>query len=215
MTQQQETRRGSYHHGNLPAALAAAAARLARDGGPEAVVLREAARQVGVSATAAYRHFANHDDLLHAVKEQAMAGLAGRMEAEIAAAPDLPDPVADALRKLRAIGIGYVRYAVAEPGLFRTAFCRTDKPEMVATGVVDPSDTRPFQLLTQILDTLAEHGKIGAGRRPFAEFAAWSSVHGLAVLLVDGPLARMPEPARESAIGRTIDMVIDGICQAD
>lgn len=213
MTQQQETRRGSYHHGNLPAALAAAAARLARDGGPEAVVLREAARQVGVSATAAYRHFANHDDLLHAVKEQAMAGLAARMEAEIAAAPDLADPVADALRKLRAIGVGYVRYAVAEPGLFRTAFCRTDKPAVIAGP--DPSATRPFQLLTQILDTLAEHGRIGAGRRPFAEFAAWAAVHGLAVLVIDGPLAGMPEAAREAAIGRTVDMVIDGLCQAD
>jgi AcrR family transcriptional regulator len=210
---QQETRRGSYHHGNLPAALAAAAAKLARDGGPEAVVLREAARQVGVSATAAYRHFANHDDLLHAVKEQAMTGLAARMETEIAAAPDLADPVADALRKLRAIGMGYVRYAVAEPGMFRTAFCRTDKPA-VATGV-DPSTTRPFQLLTQILDTLAEHRKIGAGHRPFAEFAAWSAVHGLAVLLIDGPLAGLPEPAREAAIGRTLDMVIEGVCQAD
>jgi AcrR family transcriptional regulator len=213
VTQQQETRRGSYHHGNLPAALATAAARLARDGGPEAVVLREAARQVGVSATAAYRHFANHDDLLHAVKEQAMAGLAARMEAEIAAAPDLADPVADALRKFRAIGMGYVRYAVAEPGLFRTAFCRTDKPAEVAG--LDPSATRPFQLLTQILDNLAERGKIGAGRRPFAEFAAWAAVHGLAVLLIDGPLARLPEPAREATIARSLDMIIVGLCQAD
>jgi AcrR family transcriptional regulator len=220
VNQREETRRGSYHHGNLPAALAAAAARLARDGGPEAVVLREAARQVGVSATAAYRHFANHDDLLHAVKEQAMAGLAARMEAEMAATPDLADPVANALRKMRASGMGYLRYAIAEPGLFRTAFCRTDKPgadaaEPAMLDGPDPSTSRPFQLMTQILDTLAEHGQIGPGRRPFAEFAAWSAVHGLAVLLIDGPLARMPEPVREAAIARTIDMAVTGVCQAD
>jgi AcrR family transcriptional regulator len=211
---QQQTRRGSYHHGNLPAELAAAAARLARDGGPEAVILREAARQVGVSATAAYRHFANHDDLLHAVKEQALGDLAARMETEIAAAPDLADPVADALRKFRAIGLGYVRYAMTEPGLFRTAFCRTDRrePDGGEAGT-DPSTTRPFQLLTQILDTLVEHGKIDPGHRPFAELAAWSGVHGLSVLLIDGPLGRLPEPAREAAVDRTIDTIIGGLCQ--
>jgi AcrR family transcriptional regulator len=210
---QEQTRRGSYHHGNLPEALAAAAVRLAREGGPEAVVLREAARQVGVSPTAAYRHFANHDDLLHAVKEQALGGLAARMEAEIAGTPQLADPVAEALRQFRAIGLGYLRYALAEPGMFRTAFCHTDKPQ--PGGYVDPSSTRPFQLLTQVLDTLVEHGRIAPDRRPFAEVAAWSAVHGLAVLVIDGPLSRLPDEAREAAIGRTVDVVIAGICQAD
>ena len=65
-----------YHHGDLANALTAAATELARDGGPEAVVLREAARKVGVSATAAYRHFAGHGDLIHAVKELAQERLA-------------------------------------------------------------------------------------------------------------------------------------------
>jgi AcrR family transcriptional regulator len=208
----QEKARGRYHHGNLPTALADAAARLAREGGPEAVVLREAARRVGVSPTAAYRHFANHDDLLHAVKERALADLAERMETEISASGELADPVADALRRFQAIGLGYVRYAVAEPGMFRTAFCRTDKPPEAA---VDPSTTRPFQMLTQTLDTLADHGKIGPQRRPFAELAAWAGVHGLAILLIDGPLARLPEEVREAATRRTLDVIIEGICQAD
>jgi AcrR family transcriptional regulator len=209
---QQEARRGSYHHGNLPVALADAAVRLAREGGPEAVVLREAARQVGVSPTAAYRHFANHDDLLHAVKERALTDLAERMETEISAGEELADPVADGLRRLRAIGLGYVSYAVAEPGLFRTAFCRTDRPADVA---VDPSTTRPFQLLTQVLDSLAEQGKIGPRHRPFAEVAAWATVHGLAILVIDGPLSRVPEDVRKVACARTLDAIIDGICQAD
>jgi AcrR family transcriptional regulator len=205
------TQRQSYHHGNLPAALAEAAARLARDGGPEAVVLREAARQVGVSPTAAYRHFANHDDLVHAVKERALADLAERMEAEISAGQELADPVADSLRRFRVIGLSYVHYAVTEPGLFRTAFCRTDKP---AGEAADPSTTRPFQLLTKVLDTLAEHGRIGPRRRPYAEMAAWAGVHGLAVLLIDGPLARQPQEVRDAATQRTLDMIIAGVCQA-
>jgi AcrR family transcriptional regulator len=204
--------RRSYHHGNLPAALAEAAARLAREGGPEAVVLREAARQVGVSPTAAYRHFANHDDLLHVVKERALRGLAERMEAEICAGPRLADPAAEALRRLRAIGLGYVRFAISEPGLFRTAFCRTDKPAGVTA---DPSASRPYQMLTEVLDELAERGKIGPRRRPLAEMAAWAGVHGLAALLIDGPLARQPDDVRAAAIERTLDMIIAGICQAD
>src|SRR3954462_15106324 len=83
--------RGSYHHGDLANALTTAATQLARDGGPEAVVLREAARKVGVSATAAYRHFAGYDDLIHAVKECAQDDLAEAMRTELAASPSLPD----------------------------------------------------------------------------------------------------------------------------
>src|SRR5215475_796947 len=113
--------RGSYHHGDLANALSSAALDLARRGGPEAVVLREAARQVGVSATAAYRHFAGHGELLHAVKDQAQSELAGRMREELGRLPVEPDPVQHAVRQLRALGTGYVRFALTEPGLFRTA----------------------------------------------------------------------------------------------
>lgn len=49
--------RSRYHHGDLRNALIEAAVELATEGGPERVVLREAARSVGVSPTAAYRHF--------------------------------------------------------------------------------------------------------------------------------------------------------------
>ena len=118
------TPRGRYHHGDLANALTVAATQLAREGGPEAVVLREAARSVGVSATAAYRHFAGHGDLIHAVKERAQAALADRMRAELAAGEPETDPARDALRRLFAIGIGYLNFALTEPGLFRTAFCR-------------------------------------------------------------------------------------------
>src|SRR5262249_21113232 len=122
-------RRATYHHGDLANALANAATDLARSGGPEAVVLREAARQGGVSATAAYRHFTNHGDLIHEVKERCQTTLAEYMDAELAAAAPLSEePQTAAVQRLRALGIGYIRFALAEPGLFRTAFCRTDSP---------------------------------------------------------------------------------------
>ena len=78
----------SYHHGNLRAALIDAGLQLARDGGPEAVVLREVSRRAGVSHNAAYRHFADRDTLLQVICARCMGSLARLMEARIAEVPD-------------------------------------------------------------------------------------------------------------------------------
>src|SRR3954467_4821962 len=61
-----------YHHGNLRAALVAEGAELARARGPEGVVLREVARRTGVSHNAAYRHFADREELLTGQTQLAM-----------------------------------------------------------------------------------------------------------------------------------------------
>jgi AcrR family transcriptional regulator len=203
------TPRGRYHHGDLANALTTAATQLARDGGPEAVVLREAARSVGVSATAAYRHFAGHGDLMHAVKECAQAALADRMRAELAAGAPDPDPRREAVRRLRAIGIGYIGFALDEPGLFRTAFCRADKGFADAAAAMPNSPA--FQLLAETLDALAETGLLPPQRRPHAELFAWSCTHGLAMLLLDGPLSQLPERDREQVVARTLQGVLDGL----
>ena len=203
-----------YHHGDLANALTAAATELAREGGPEAVVLREAARKVGVSATAAYRHFAGHGDLIHAVKELAQDRLAESMRAELAASEPLTNESDEALRRVRALGLGYLRFAIAEPGLFRTAFCRADKDyldrgtEQHMTGIA----TSPaFQMLGETLDALVTAGLLPPERRPFADMHAWSAVHGLAMLLLDGPLNQLPDDDREQVIARVLDGVIYGL----
>jgi AcrR family transcriptional regulator len=201
--------RGTYHHGDLANALTAAATQLARSGGPEAVVLREAARTVGVSATAAYRHFAGHGDLIHAVKERAQEALAASMRTELAAGQPSGGPAAEAVRRLRAIGKGYLRFALDEPGLFRTAFCRSDKGFDDPT--VDMAASPAFQLLSEALDTLGTVGLLPADRRPYAEIFAWSCAHGLAMLLLDGPLSSLPDAEREHAVQRSLDGVLDGL----
>lgn len=206
---QANLRRGTYHHGDLANALTTAATELARQGGPEAVVLREAARQVGVSATAAYRHFAGHGDLIHEVKERCQTALAEHMRAEVEAGEPVPDPRAEAIRRLRAIGWGYVRFALAEPGLFRTAFCRAESPR---ENALDMIESPAFAMLAQTLDDLTELGLIEPERRPYLEMAAWSSAHGLAVLIVDGPLGAIPAAERDAAVAHTIDTTIAGIC---
>src|ERR1700756_1275823 len=102
--------------------LVAAGLELARAGGPEAVVLREATRMVGVVPNAAYRHFADRDELLAAVCSAAMRELAGRMAAGVARVPGRYGDAAAARRRLRAIGRAYLEFAHEEPGLFATAF---------------------------------------------------------------------------------------------
>src|ERR1700760_2650121 len=75
---------------------------LARTGGPGAVVLREAARMVGVVPNAAYRHFADRDELLAAVCAQAMGELAGRMADDVARVRGAYGDAAAARRRGRA-----------------------------------------------------------------------------------------------------------------
>ncbi|MEV0375923.1 helix-turn-helix domain-containing protein, partial [Streptomyces sp. NPDC050636] len=74
-------KRDTYRHGDLRNALIKAGLDLAREGGPEAVVLRAVTRQAGVVPNAAYRHFADRGALLHAVSQAAMAQVARTMEA--------------------------------------------------------------------------------------------------------------------------------------
>jgi AcrR family transcriptional regulator len=208
--------RPTYHHGDLANALITAAIELARDGGPEAVVLREAARKVGVSATAAYRHFTGYGDLVHSVKERCAVQLGASMNAELAQTPAEPDPQAEALRRLQAFGRGYLRFALAEPGLFRTAFCRPERtgttPE--AEHDLDLAMVSPYRMLIDSIDDLVTVGVMPAQRRPWAEVFAWSSVHGLAMLLLDGPLVLCPPEEQEQIIARVLEGVGLGLTAA-
>src|ERR671930_832514 len=91
--------------------LVAAGLELARTGGPDAVVLREATRIVGVVPNAAYRHFADRDELLAEVCTAAMNELAARMAAGIARVRGKRGNPAAALRRLGAIGTAYLGFA--------------------------------------------------------------------------------------------------------
>jgi len=201
--------RAAYHHGDLPNALADAATDLAREGGPEAVVLREAARRVGVSAAAAYRHFSGHGELLQAVKRRALTALAEALQEGLDSGGPLPDQADDAVRRFRSLGSAYIGFALANPGLFHTAFCRPEGVPGEVTARIAAS--RPYQVLSESLDRLVDVGLLDPARRPLAPIAFWSAVHGLSTLLVDGPLAALTERERAGAIQHTLDILIDGI----
>jgi AcrR family transcriptional regulator len=203
--------RSTYRHGDLRRALLEAGIELARAGGPDAVVLREATRRAGVVPNAAYRHFASRQALLQAVRAAALAQVAAAMEAELAALrPASLSSATMARASLRAVGTGYLRFAQSETGLFRTAFAvPVDVPEGADKG--PGSGLNPFELLGAALDRMVAAGVLPAERRPGAEYLAWSAVHGLAMLVIDGPLRRLT-PTQTDEIGRrVIDMVEKGL----
>ena len=205
-------KRGTYRHGDLRRALLDTGTELARGGGPEAVVLREATRRAGVAPSAAYRHFADRRALLDAVCSAAQAALAAAMEAELDEVSDGGAPADIARARLRAVGTGYLRFARAEPGLFRTAFSASDNlrgaasPERAGVGGLTP-----FQILGAALDELVEADVLPRERRPDAEFLAWSAVHGLAMLLIDGPLRGLEEAVAQDVGRRLVVMVERGL----
>ena len=201
-----------YHHGNLREALVAAGLELARESGADAVVVREASRRAGVSHNAAYRHFADRDALLKAVSERCMSALARLIETRVAEV-DPHDRGADAARRrLRATGVAYVEFALTEPGWFRTAFAVPRGLAHFGPGEgVGETGRGPFELLNVQLDGLVQAGALVPERRGGAEVAAWSAVHGLASLLIDGPLRDMPDSERRGAIERVLDTVEQGL----
>ena len=205
-------KRVTYRHGDLRRALLEAGTELARGGGPEAVVLREATRRVGVAPSAAYRHFADRRALLGAVCSAAQAALAVAMEKELDGLPNGGDPADAARARLRAVGAGYLRFAQAEPGLFRTAFSASDNLRSAASSSrAGEGGLTPFQLLGAALDGLVEAGVLPLERRLGAEFLAWSAVHGLAMLLIDGPLRGLDHTQTQDIGGRLIDLVERGL----
>ncbi|WP_205856124.1 TetR/AcrR family transcriptional regulator [Phytoactinopolyspora endophytica] len=197
--------RDTYHHGDLRNALITAGAELAGQGGPDAVGIRPAARMVGVTPTAAYRHFSDADQLLNAVKDRAFTVLLEAMREHVAAIGTSGTPADRAVQRLEAIGRAYIEAALAEPGLFRVAFGeRGSLPDL-------PAEAMPptFRVLNETLDELVDAGVMPPDRRPMAELAAWSAVHGFARLVLDGPLSQLPDAARREASERIIGMVLE------
>lgn len=202
--------RSTYRHGDLRRALLDAGLAMAREGGPQAIILREATRRVGVVPNAAYRHFASHQQLFDAVRAAALGALAEAIEREWAKTDVITDPAARSRARLAAVGSGYLGFAQAETGLFRTAFFA------VAHDVVVPPDPartgrmglNPFELLGAALDAMVESGVLPPERRSGAEYLAWSAVHGMALLIIDGPLRRA-QPEELDSLGRRLLRMVE------
>jgi AcrR family transcriptional regulator len=204
-----------YHHGDLRQALIDTGVELAREGGPDSLVLREAARRLGVSRTAAYRHFANYDELVGAVKRRALTELGETIQKKLESLRSTRDAAQDARRRLVAVGECYLEFAFRESGLFRVAFGH--RGHAVSDDNDPSSDTtsRPFDMLARALDELVEVGLLSSEDRTDAEIPAWAAVHGLAMLCLDGPLSDVSERARQQFVKRTLKTVLFGLIRRE
>lgn len=185
-----------YHHGDLRVALIDAGLELTRAGGPEALTIREATRRVGVSPNAAYRHFADREALLSAVATAIQSRMVARMQRSVRRR--------GSAELLRAVGVGYIKFALDEPGWFAVAF-------FGAGQVNETGSAPPYLALVEALDAMVEAGVLSPERRDGAEWPCWSAVHGFAELAMRGPLRGASRREVEALATRTVDDIIAGI----
>lgn len=190
-----------YHHGDLRRALLAAARTLVASRGAPRVSLRAIAREAGVSPAAPYHHFQDRESILAAVAGAGFSELEAAME-EATRGADESDP----LRRLQGAGIAYVRYAVANPEVYRLMF----------SGLL--SDRRRFPELKErsdaafaVLIRLLGRGDTSGGDRgdlPAVALATWSTVHGLALLLIEGLLREETGSLEAGEVAREVTLVL-------
>ena len=148
------------------------------EGGPAALSMREVARRAGCTHQAPYHYFANRETILAALVEAGFDELANRLRE----AHDLVESE-DIGTVAEASGNAYVEFALTNPGVFRIMFRR---------DMCDPARFPGIQVASRrTYDELSRLARIHFGERAIREHetALWASVHGLAVLLLDGLMA--------------------------
>ncbi len=143
--------RGSYHHGNLRRALLDAALGLIEKEGAEALSLRAAARQAGVSTAAPYRHFPSRKALLAAVAEEGFRLLGEAMRQAIAASGDNP------ARRLGESGVAYVLFAAAHPSCYNVML----SPELADRSTHPSLDTAEQDTRGLLLGAVRDYQEAG------------------------------------------------------
>jgi AcrR family transcriptional regulator len=171
----------AYHHGDLRAALLAEAATMITEGGAASVTMRALGERVGVSRTAPYRHFTDKSALLLAVAAAGFDRLNDRLQAVDAAAPR------SGVERIRRLGEEYVRFALENPAHYRLmygaeAIARAEQPEL------RESANRLFEQLVEVIRAQQRSGRIKRQDPKTQAYVAWSAVHGLAMLVVEGQI---------------------------
>jgi AcrR family transcriptional regulator len=186
-----------YHHGALPEALLQAAERILRRDGIQALTLRAAAREAGVSHAAPKNHFGDLSGLL---SELAAVGFRQFTAMMLAGSRDNDPPQ----KRMEALGRGYVAFARAHPDLFLLMF-RSERLDMMRPTLREAAD-QAGRVLAEAVATKREE-KIEQGLtlgQAAGIVGAWSLVHGFAMLLLDGRLktimARLPSSTTEDRL---------------
>ncbi|MBW8754547.1 MAG: TetR/AcrR family transcriptional regulator [Sphingomonadales bacterium] len=163
----------AYHHGDLRSALIDAGMKALETTDPGELSLRQLAREVGVSATAVYRHFPDKRALLGALANAGVAMLFEEQDAASRAA-------GGGAQGFAATGRAYVRFAIAHPGLFRLIFTHAE-----LVGGPELGDNPAGRLLRANSEALSG-GDAEAAKQIMVR--SWAVAHGLAMLILDGHL---------------------------
>lgn len=187
----------TYYAGDLRRDLLDAALAVVGRDGPSAVNLRGLARRLGVSHAAPANHFADKTAVFTTIAQEGFSLLGKAMDEAV----DTAGPQADAVARLRAIGLGYLRFATSHPAHFdvmwRNDLLVADDPELSAAAGAT---------YTQLLDAVAAaqtEGWAADADQATAAYLAWSAIHGLAVLWLGGPL-RHEEERPFSAVAEAV-----------
>lgn len=194
--------RDAYHHGHLRQALVDQAVATIRERGAEALTLRAVGERLRVSRTALYRHFADKEALLAAVATEGFRTFRQALA-------DAWDGAGHTPAGFIAQGRAYVAFAMANPSHYRVMF-----GGFVSKAGCDP-DLRTtagaaFAVLVDAIAELQAQGRVRAGDPQALAIFAWSAVHGLATLVIDGQLAR-PGASPDAVIAATVQRVWDGL----
>jgi AcrR family transcriptional regulator len=195
-----------YHHGDLRRVLIDAALKLAEEGGPEAVSVREAARRAGVSPGAPFRHFDSRAALMTAVAEEAQR----RFRAEIEAA--LKEPARDPLKRFRAFGLAYLRWAMQNPAHFEIISSGRHFDHDAAAGL-SRDNAELIALTERMLSEASAAGSLRATDLKAVKIAGRALVYGFARMKIDGHFPRwgVMEGEADRMAEAVVDLFIAGI----
>lgn len=179
-----------YHHGNLKEALLRAAVDIGRTEGPQAITIRHVTRTVGVSPTAAYRHFKDQSEMMDAVAIEALSQLVDFANDALDQVPTDADPA----EKLMASAWAYFDYSLKMPQCFQcmvaSKHLELPSPENPAGGLITAEKTRG--IMARLGEFFIDFARMTTEDEPkhFFEnaFALWSTVHGFTVLCTSGQL---------------------------
>lgn len=165
-----------------------AAVRAIEEGGLADVSMREVARRAGVSHQLPYHYFTDREGILAAVAQAGFELLRERFRKAVGADGTGAD-------KLAAAGRAYVEFACDHPAHFRVMF-RQDFVTMENHADAQASAESCFALLPLMIQEAIEDGLPAHPNPQALVVMAWSVAHGLACLLLDGPLAnKLPDAA--------------------
>lgn len=198
----------SYHHGDLRNAIIHEATTRARVSGEKAIVLREIAPVIGVSATAAYRHFTNRQQLVEEVSARGFTAMAERVTMPGVTGSET-DPGFAAYLDLRNAAIAIVEFAVAEPAWVRMMF-----ETLGVSDTVSASAMESFGVLQAIVDRGIEAGTFKPDTRVSRERVLWAGIDGLCANAMFG-LNPVGTPEADHVTARVIDLCMSDMLTAE